>query len=255
MKTHPALRLAAAAALLAAGGTACAQATITHDKALAGSVTPGDTAGYPITISQPGSYKLMSNLVVPYGQRGIEIAASGVSLDLNGFNIIGAGSCSQDYNTRVVSCVSSAETAINIGSAGVGTVVRNGGIKGFNTGIYASGATLEDLTISQIGNEGILGGGLPYVTTVRRTRVDLTGVYGIGLDRGIVESCHVSRSGKYGIAAQAAQMVMVLDSSSRMNRVYGIVDATVRGTFTEQNGTDVSGVISAGGNSRSGTIY
>ena len=31
---------------------------IDQSRALAGNVTPGDTAGFPITISQPGSYRL-----------------------------------------------------------------------------------------------------------------------------------------------------------------------------------------------------
>ena len=35
---------------------------IDQNKALAGSVTPGDTPGFPVTISQPGSYRLSGNL-------------------------------------------------------------------------------------------------------------------------------------------------------------------------------------------------
>ena len=38
-------------ALLALPLTAFAQATINHSKALAGNVTPGDTAGYPVTMT------------------------------------------------------------------------------------------------------------------------------------------------------------------------------------------------------------
>jgi hypothetical protein len=38
---------------------------IDQNKALAGNVTPGDTPGFPVIISQPGSYRLDSN----YGSR------------------------------------------------------------------------------------------------------------------------------------------------------------------------------------------
>ena len=65
---------------------------INQARALVGGVTPGDTPGFPVTISQPGSYRLASNLLVPAGTNGIEISASNVSLDLNGFTIAsGAG--------------------------------------------------------------------------------------------------------------------------------------------------------------------
>jgi hypothetical protein len=66
------------AGLLAlAAGSACAQATIDHNKALAGGITPG----YPISITRPGDYKLMGNLSVPAGAQGIEIAADIVTLE------------------------------------------------------------------------------------------------------------------------------------------------------------------------------
>ena len=38
---------------------------INQQKAQTGSVTTGDTAGFPVTLSQPGSYVLSGNLTVP----------------------------------------------------------------------------------------------------------------------------------------------------------------------------------------------
>lgn len=88
MKT-PHLLLALCAAI---AGTAQAQViTIDQAKALAGHVTPGDAPGYPVTISQPGSYQLTSNLsVADVGLAGIHIQAEGVTIDLNGFTLSGA---------------------------------------------------------------------------------------------------------------------------------------------------------------------
>lgn len=91
---------------LTAGGQALAQATIDQNKALAGSVTPGDAPGFPITLSVPGSYKLTGNLVVPGGLDGIEITSDNVTLDLNGFRIAGSGACTRDPSTVVVYCSS-----------------------------------------------------------------------------------------------------------------------------------------------------
>jgi len=62
---------------------------IDQNRALAGNVTAGDAPGFPVTISQPGSYEISGNLTVPNGVHGIEITASNVALNLNGFTIAG----------------------------------------------------------------------------------------------------------------------------------------------------------------------
>src|SRR6266850_592227 len=61
---------------------------IDQNRALAGNVTPGDAPGFPISITQPGSYRLSGNLTVPAATNGIEISASNVTIDLNGFSIL-----------------------------------------------------------------------------------------------------------------------------------------------------------------------
>lgn len=54
--------------------------------------TPGD-ADSVFKITQPGSYYLVGNITGASGKHGIEIVASGVTLDLNGFDLLGvAGS-------------------------------------------------------------------------------------------------------------------------------------------------------------------
>ena len=60
---------------------------INQAQAMAGGITPGDTPGFPVRITVPGSYELTSNLEVPAGKAGIEIIASHVTLNLNGFLI------------------------------------------------------------------------------------------------------------------------------------------------------------------------
>src|SRR5262249_14253614 len=67
---------------------------IDQKAATTGKVTPADTPGFPVTISEAGSYRLDSNLIVPdAGTTAIEITADNVTLDLGGFSIIGPNSC------------------------------------------------------------------------------------------------------------------------------------------------------------------
>src|SRR5262245_61882258 len=67
---------------------------IDQDRALAGNVTFGDAPGFPVTISQSGSYRLSGNLTVANADTTvIQITADSVTLDLNGFSIIGPAIC------------------------------------------------------------------------------------------------------------------------------------------------------------------
>ncbi len=50
--------------------------------------TPGD-ADSLFKITQPGSYYLTGNITGVVGKHGVEIVASGVTLDLNGFDLVG----------------------------------------------------------------------------------------------------------------------------------------------------------------------
>lgn len=52
--------------------------------------TPGD-AEYSFKITQPGSYYLTGDIIGVAGKNGINIAASHVTLDLNGFSVRGNG--------------------------------------------------------------------------------------------------------------------------------------------------------------------
>src|SRR5438128_5729077 len=62
---------------------------IDQNRALAGSVTFGDAPGFPVTLSQPGSYRLSGNLTVPDANTtAIEVTANNVTIDLNGFSIL-----------------------------------------------------------------------------------------------------------------------------------------------------------------------
>jgi hypothetical protein len=105
---------------------------INQANALAGNVTPGDTPGFPVTISQSGSYKLSSNLAITDPTAtGILIAADNVTIDLNGFSIIGPSVCNGQGTMATTSCTVSNTQGIGIDSEEhLGTTIVNGSIRG-----------------------------------------------------------------------------------------------------------------------------
>jgi len=137
------LRNSAAAGLVLLGIAAPAFAVdgialISQARALAGNVTPGDAPGFPVTISQPGSYRLSDNLTVPAGIDGIQISSDDVTLDLNGFRIASAGG---------------AATGLAHTGAGKNIAVTNGTIAPFSSGIVmlsATHVTVRDVRIGAL---------------------------------------------------------------------------------------------------------
>jgi hypothetical protein len=88
---------------------------IDQSRALAGGVTTGDAPGFPVTISEPGSYRLSGNLIGEINIDTVVIAAGGVTFDLNGFSIqTGPG------NSRGIT---------DNGVVYSGIVIRNGAIR------------------------------------------------------------------------------------------------------------------------------
>ena len=62
---------------------------------------PGDTPGFPVTIdgSAGRSYRLSGDLTIADANNdGIRVDADSISIDLNGFSIIGPGTCSGSPN-------------------------------------------------------------------------------------------------------------------------------------------------------------
>lgn len=128
-------------------------------EALAGGVTPGDTPGFPVTLSQPGSYKLTSNLDNIGANNAVVIEADDVYLDLAGFSIIGSNQ--GGYAGITISLSRQRTTVINgtvrdMGGYGLSLdqnvhvekvmIVNNG------SGMFFSSGRVVDCTIS--GNEG-----------------------------------------------------------------------------------------------------
>ena len=151
---------------------------INQTAALAGGVTSGDGAGFPVTISESGSYRLTGNLEVPdVNTTAVVVSAVNVSLDLNGFSILGSTSCSQTTPGSSVSCTGTGSGKGIDGSINNVTVF-NGTVRGMgNDGInLSSRARVERLSVISNGTDGVDVGGDSLVVG---NRVILNGSEGI----------------------------------------------------------------------------
>ncbi|HEV8628943.1 MAG TPA: right-handed parallel beta-helix repeat-containing protein [Thermoanaerobaculia bacterium] len=145
-----------ATALLGIAPAVAADGVVEIDAACVGvGCFPGDSPGFPVEITNPGSYKLTSNLDarVAGDVDAIRIAAVAVTLDLAGFQLISSSVCSGG-TTNTCSPVNNG-AGVRIVSQGA--VVRNGSITGFGHGIVSSAdfTRLQDLTVWSNSVEGI----------------------------------------------------------------------------------------------------
>lgn len=140
------------------------------------------SGGFPYTINQPGSYRLSSNLTVPdQNTNAINITADNVTLDLNGFSIIGPVVCTGAPPT----CSPANASGIGVNASGrTNVTVMNGTVRGmglsavrvgfngairsvrvlstggaqFSVAIFMSdGSVASDNNLKDIAGEGIFG--------------------------------------------------------------------------------------------------
>lgn len=160
---------------------------IDQARALAGSVTPGDTPGFPVTISAPGSYRLSGNLTVPdENTRAISVTADNVSIDLNGFAILGPVTCTGNP----VSC----------SPTGTGDGINVEGI--------ASSISISNGEIRGMGSSGISVGSSGAVVKVSDVRVLQNGWVGMIIANGLVTGCTATTNGTTGIAVSGTGTVI-----------------------------------------------
>ena len=128
---------------------------IDQNRALAGNVTPGDGPGFPVTISRSGSYRLSGNLTVSGANTtAIQITADEVTIDLNGFSIVGPTIC----GGSPVSC-SPTGTGIGVdGQSQRNVTVVNGTVRGMgNIGVaVSSGGYVAKVHAHSNGSSGIM---------------------------------------------------------------------------------------------------
>lgn len=201
--------LFAFAILLSLSGSVFAQGSLTPPSAPAPTMktlaqieprTPISTA--PFTISTAGSYYLTTNLTGTAGQSGVIISASDVTLDLNGFALVGG--------------VSSLN-GVSIGSARTNITIRNGSIRGWGSyGIDAGfivNSRLMDLNVSANIGRGIYVG-----------------------DGNVVSGCAVRNNGSTGLlVGDACRVVDCVAVTNGADGIYAENGTTVSGCAAHNN--------------------
>jgi len=152
---------------------------INQVRALAGGINgslASDPPGFPIVLTQPGSYRLTSDLVVPAKMTGIRLETAGARIDLNGFAITGPFVCSPG------TCFPLSGSGIDRPNLFTGerTTVRNGEISGFALDGASVGplSHVEGVVFQHIGGDAILA---PAGSLVIANRVSSVGKSGLAV--------------------------------------------------------------------------
>jgi len=186
--------------------------------------------GFPIVISQPGSYYLGENITGDAsGKPGIKITVSNVTLDLNGFTLRGG------LSSGVI---------VDAGSDTSNLFIHNGTVSGWGGDGIACMANcnyseLRDLIVNDNG-----GAGVSVLGSVVLTRVQSQNNGGDGIVVGYfarVSDSLSTRNGGDGIGGMYATLVVVTDSVVTMNDGNGIAmfwDAVVSGCEVASNYKD-----------------
>jgi len=206
------------------------------------------SGGFPFAISQPGSYRLTSNVVVPSGATGITASADDVRLDLNGFSLIGPGSCFPNIDgggkLTSVSCSGLSGTGVEGLSS-----LSNGTIRGFDVGVahVADRAVELDrmlLTQNGTGLEAIGGDGSIRIGASRFSTNFNDGVNTLGFaGNAVVVDSAFERNGGYGLYLSSG---LASHSSFAQNKAEGLRSNAGRGAviescYFEDNGFGVAG--------------
>ena len=215
-----------------------------------------EAGGFPYQVLAPGSYRLTSNLDLrglpdAANKTAISVSISDVSIDLNGFSIIGPTVCSGSPPSQPVICAPTG-SGRGISAGGEWVTITNGVIRGLGLlGITCGGncrverVKVEDCTTVgiQTGDGAILiannsrgNGGSGLVAglgaVIRENVVDQNGANGIVTNgSGVIANNTSNRNWIDGIAAGAASSVV--SNVSWQNREDGISGSS--GTIVRDN--------------------
>lgn len=193
--------------------------TIDQAKAESGGVTAGDAPGFPVTISQPGGYRLTGNLnVIGWASHGIVITSPGVTLDLNGFELRGPNSCTG--GGAYLNCTSQ---SVN-GTRGDGIRVE------LPAGSPATVA-IENGTVRGFGGVGVRAVTASWTYAAHRLRVAHNGSYGVSSPSQLTQSI-LDRN----IAGGVAGALIAIGNTASYNRGAGFRDSGIRHNFSYLNG-------------------
>lgn len=187
--------------------------------------TPGDGDSL-FRITQPGSYYLTTNLTGVAAKHGIEIAASGVTLDLMGFELAGGVTNSLD-GVRV--SVTTTNIAVRNGS------VRNWGGNGVHAD-FAKNGQYHDLRLSANGGRGLICGDGSAVVKCTAQSNGGDGIY--AGDSGAISGCTAQdNQGTHGIHGGIGSTISVCTAQGNQVTygIFGNIGSTISGCAAYAN--------------------
>ncbi len=144
----------------------------------AGNITPGDTPGFPVTLSLPGTYRLASNLTVATAVNGIEVRANDVTIEMNGRTLAGSGVgrngiTSFNRNTRVRDGSVRGFTLDGVRTIGQLLAVDHMVIAANGRyGVYTDDTNVNASSHASVANSKVITNGLDGVVCARHCRVE-----------------------------------------------------------------------------------
>lgn len=176
---------------------------INQARAEEGGVSFNDAPGFPVSITQPGSYQLTGNLNVDRTTNAIYIDSRYVTLDLNGFSIIGPVKCTPGTST-CSPAGTGGKSGISVSNNTHYLTIKNGTVTGTGSvGVYCSNADacmIENLTVSHNSFTGIVGGSR---SSIRNCRVHSNGSDGVSARANtVVDNNMISLNGGRGLWAR-----------------------------------------------------
>jgi len=174
--------------------------------------TVPDGFSYMHRIREPGSYYLSGNLDVTKGN-GIQIAASGVTLDLNGFNIFRSSGDSPLGTAIILTSGASANIRIKNGHITSGVTYDSGAAGDQFTGVgFQHGIRERDLNPENV-----------RVSNIHVSGCDLHGIDLGPRESNTVEHCSVRVAGGEGIRAGEVHHSIAIDCGSDAVKASGNV--------------------------------
>jgi len=185
----------------------------------------GDDAGFPVILTQPGSYQLTGNLTVSGPSHAIQIATNRVTLDLAGFVIEGSG-----VGLDGISSVDRADVEI-----------RNGTIRGMSDqGIHAFGAQSRGHRLARLRVEGNGAGGISLDGShhaIRDCVVRANGFRGITVfESASITGVTAQGNAGDGIRAQGGSIIVHSISTGNAQDGIAILEGVVANSTARDNG-------------------
>ena len=192
---------------------------------------------FPFVINQPGSYQLIGNLTAPPSVPAIQIDASNVTLDLNGFAVQRATNGS---GTSASGIVATNTDQLNI-------TVKNGVVQGFNgSGVDLSGLGHVVTDVRAEGN-GFSGIHVAAYSSIEHCTVTSNGATGIVTDVACSLKDNVS-IGNGGTGIKAGQLCTLVQNTCNVNGVNGIqMDQSSAASQNNCSGNNSNGIVGTGG--------